>query len=270
MINITIDDKAVKRMLQTMSKTAMRAAELALDWTAHDIKIRERQEMLKVFDRPTQYTMRSIHITPTQNHNMQASVWFETPDRMKQHYLWPQVEGGQRKMKGFERAFGQKFIPGKAATMTPHGNVLTGQIWQILSVLGKADRTGGIGWTANITKKSARRNKKQRDYVYLPLGSRRGGLPPGIYRRVAAAGKDVDAKVSRRFGLRGAKTYQYGRTKGKFQSFTRARGLEPILLVGRQSAAVKPLFKFYEVAEAVFQKNFRKHFDRKFNELASK
>lgn len=168
--------------MKAIPRQANRAAEVALDNTAKDIKKAEVAEMKRVFDSPTRWTLNSLKMTPTINHNMQAVVWFKDPDRMGQHYLVPQVEGGPRKFKGFEQAFGNRmFVPGQAARMTKAGNVSPGQIRQILSVLGRAERTAG--YSANVTKRSSSRNKKQRDYVYI--SKRHGKLYPGIYQRFA-------------------------------------------------------------------------------------
>jgi hypothetical protein len=259
---IRVEADATIDMLAKILPRARRAAERALDQTARDIKAGVRQAMPQVFDRPTPYTLNSLQVTPTRNHNMQASVWFKTPDRMGDHYLTSQVYGGLPAYKGFERAFGdQEFVPGQGARIDRYGNVTAGQIRQILSVLGKAERAAGS--QQNITARSARRNKKQRDYVYLPKGS--GKLPPGVYERVARAGQEIDAKTSRRLGITGARAYQYGRSRGKWQSVTRARGLRPILIHGRR-AAVKPRLPFFELATAIYDQRFAPLFYQYFNQ----
>ena len=268
MINITIDDKAIKRMLQTMPKTAIRAAEHALDQTAYAIHKEITATLPKVFNSPTPYTKRSLRYTKTRNHNMTASVWFREPGTAE-HYLVPQVEGTERHLKSSEKAlYKQKFVPSRSLQLDRYGNVSWGVWKQILSVLGRAEMTAG--YQANVTKKSARRNTKQRDYIFLPRGSKSGKLPPGIYRRVAVAGKTVDAKVSRRFGLLGAKTYQYGRSKGKFQSITRARGLQPVLIKGRQHAKTTPRLPFYTIAGKVYDDKFESLFYAKLNQLVAR
>lgn len=260
MITVTIDDREVKKLLAALPATASRAAEKAIDQTAKAIKKAIRKELRRVFDRPTPYTLNSLKVTLTKNHNMIASVWFKEPDRMGQHYLVPQVDGGERELKGFERSIGQQqFIPGKAVKLNAYGNISTGQIRQIMSVLGLADRPG---YQANVTTKSAKRNTKQRDYVYLP--NRWGKLPPGIYRRTtkgvaSTAGQRRKAKVG--FG-----TYETGKRK----AVVRARGLEPIMLVGRTGASVKPLLDFYGISQRTYDANFKKLFLYHFNTLVRK
>jgi hypothetical protein len=257
MLQLKIVDKGVLKLLDTVPKVARRAAEMALDATAMDIKAAEVEEMSNVFDSPVPYTLNSLKVTPTRNHNLKASVWFKDPDRMGQHYLVPQVEGSKRKLKGFERALGKDaYIPGKGAKINKHGNVSPGQIRQFLSVLGKAE--GSAGYSANITARSKKRNRKTRDYVLLPKGS--GKLPPGIYQRVA---------TGRGFGHKTKKTLPFGewqRSKKSKPIAVRARGLRPIMVKGR-GAPYTPLLKFYDIAAGVFNRRFAPLFYSKLNEL---
>ena len=269
MINIHIDAEHIRELLKTVPKEAGRAAEIALDKTAQDIRDAVKDEMQSVFDNPTRYTLNSLKITPTYKHNMEASVWFKEPDRMGQHYLVPQVEGGVRKLKGFERALDNTmFIPGQGVRTNKFGNVSFGQIRQILSVMGSAEHHAG--YQANMTARSAKSNAKERDYVWLRKGSAKGKLRPGIYQRVARKGRGFGYKTKRNMGLLGNRTYQKGRTRGKFSSIIRARGLKPILLQGRQEQRTTPLLDFYGVANDVFLKKYRKHFDIEFAKRLSR
>jgi len=268
MINITIDDAAVKRLLRDMPKTAQRAAEHALDQTAYHIYQEITKELPRIFHRPTPYTLRSLKYTKTRNHNMQASVWFRDPDRMEDHYLAPTVEGTERKLKGFERGmYKRKFIPSKYLKLNQYGNVSAGLYRQILSVLGRAELTPG--YQANRTAGSVRRNIKQRDFVFLPRGSARRKLPPGIYQRVADKGKGLNSATFRRkqanFG-----TYQKGKTRGKISQIIRARGLRPVLLIGKQHEKTRPVFKFYDIADRVYAARFSPLFFARFNSLVRK
>lgn len=258
MLNLTIKDHGVKRLLDLAPKAAHRAAEIALDKVAKEIKEREVEEMRSVFDRPTPYTLNSLKVTPTRNHQLKATVWFKEPDRMSEHYLVPQVEGGKRKLKGFERALGkEEYVPGKGAKINQYGNVSPGQLRQVLSVLGKAERYAG--YSANITARSKKRNRRSRDYVVLPKGS--GKLPPGIYQRVAT-GKGFGHKTKRTlpFG-----EWQQSRRHGKAIA-VKARGLRPIMVKGK-GAPVAPRLKFYDRAAEVFNNRFSPTFYTAFNQL---
>lgn len=257
MIKITIDDAAIRRLMTTMPKQASRAAERALDRTAFEIRDNVRAEIRRVFDNPVPYTINSLQVTKTYRHNMKASVWFKDPERMGDHYLVPQVRGTVRKTKGFERAFDDtKMVPGRGARRDRYGNVSVGQIRQVLSVLGRGERV--LGFQSNITARSAKRNTKPRDYVYLPRGS--GKLPPGVYERVVTTGRAATAKAKRTSGL-GFGTYQKGKQKG---AYIRARGLQGILIKGRQHARTKPRLDFYGVAERTYLKTFRLFFAQEF------
>lgn len=259
MIKVTVDDQAIRRLMQEMPKTAGRAAERAIDRTATEIRDAVKREIPRVFDNPVPYTRNSLRLTRTRNHNMQASVWFKDPDRMEDHYLVPQVEGTTRKTKGFERALDKiKMVPGRGARMTAAGNVSVGQIRQVLSVLKRSQRT--LGYQSNITKRSATRNRNQRDYVYLPRGS--GKLPPGVYERVAQQSRLIDASTKRKFKMSGAKAYQFGKSKGKWQRITRARGLQGILIRGRQQHRYRAQLDFYGIAERIHNRTFRSAFEQ--------
>lgn len=268
MITVKIDDKQVRRLIASLDKHAIRAAEQALDKTAVAIAKEIQATMKRVFDNPVPYTINSLKVTKTKNHNMIASVWFKDPERMSQHYLVPQVEGGQRKEKGFERAISHtKFIPSDYLTLDRYGNIKPQLIRQILSVLGKAETAGG--YQANRTKKSAVRNQKDRDFVWLPRGAGGGKLPPGVYRRVVR-GNQISAKQKRflnrqiKAGRMAAGTYQ--QTQGG-ASIAMAKGLMPVLIVGRQRAPIKPRLPFYEIAAQVYLRDFRRTFDAIFSSL---
>lgn len=244
MIKVSVNNQRVRKMLAAYPRSAKRALEVSLDRTAYEIRDAVKTEMKRVFDKPTPYTLNSLKVTRTRNHNMKAYVWFKEPERMSQHYLVPQVKGGARQYKGFEQALGdQMFVPGQGAKLNQYGNVTAQRIRQILSVLKLAER--GQGYQANITARSAKRNTKQRDFVYLMNGS--GKLPPGIYERVATTKKVSLRGKNRKFG-----EWQ----KGKNRKAVRARGLKPIMLHGRNRAPVKARLDFYGVANKEYRLAF--------------
>lgn len=253
MLTVQIDSKGVEAALAAIPGKAHRACATALTQTGKEIKLAVVGQMKQVFDRPTKYTLNSLQLDPATKDRLQAAVWFKTPDRMGQHYLEPQVVGGARKLKGFERAIsGMELVPGAGVRLDKHGNMPIGQVRQILSVMGKAESSAG--YAANLTARSARRNRKDRDYVYIP--KKHGKLWPGVYQRVQTArGFGAKTKRSLAFG-----TYQRGRTRGKISSAIRARGLKPIMIVGRTGKQVKPRLDFYGVASRTFDKVFEQRF----------
>jgi len=266
MISINIKGSSeVSAMLAAVPKQANRAAEMAIDFTAKFIKADVQREMLKVFNSPTPYTMNSLMVTPTRNHNMTASVWFKEPQRMGQHYLVPQVAGGRRQLKGFERALdAAQYVPGRGAKLDTYGNIRGGDIVQILSVLGRLNRYAGDN--TNISAASKVKNKKERDYLIIT--KRRGKVYPGVYQRVQT-GVGFGAKTKRTF-LDQSKAYQKGRTRGRFSAVIMARGIKPILLRGRTGKPIKPLLDFYGIADATYKRVFAERFWSNWHRMASR
>lgn len=238
MLTIKVDAE-VEQFLRAFPRETARAVEIALDKTAFDIRGEVQDEMRRVFKNPVPYTLNSLRVTKTRNHNMQASIWFKEPDRMEEHYLVPQVLGDERKTKGFERALDeQKFIPSKGIRLNKYGNITYGNIRKILS---------GV---------------KHREYVWLPDGSARKKLPPGIYERKAYRGTGL-SKTEKK-SLRAGGTYQRGARRGRMYSVIRGRRLKPILIHGRQHGMYRPRLDFYGIARRVFEREFHRHFDAEF------
>ncbi len=229
--------KEVDRMLAAYDKRARRALEKTLDQLAVKISGDERAEMKRVFSNPVAYTLNSLKVTKTKGHNMVAKVGLKDPPRMQQHYLVPEVLGGQRKEKGFELAVdpGAQFDLSKYARRTGSGDISVSQAKEIVRGVKGAGR----------------------EYFYLK--HRHGRLLPGVYQRVKTGkgfGKGVD-KASRR-------VVQRGQRRGRFTSAILARGIKPILIRRASKQVYRDLFKFYEVAAracgdaavlALFQRN---------------
>lgn len=261
MISIKVDGvDAVRTMLASTPKQASRAVETALDFTAKHIQSDIQKEMLSVFESPVDYTLKSVKTTLTKGHNMTASVWIATPSRMEQSYLVPQVDGGARKLKGFERGLDdEEFVPGSGAKLNASGNIPVATIKKAL--------VGAQG-------------KRSAEYVHIK--EKHGNLWPGVYQRVQT-GVGFGAKTKAKFADR-SKAYQQGNRKqavrdprtGRFRkwfgqdsafwegsqikSVIRARGLKPILIVGRTGHAVKPLLDFYGIANKTFNREFEPRF----------
>lgn len=251
-IQVKLDEKALTRVKQASEKAISRATERAIDGTARSIKEAVKAEMPRVFKNPTRFTLNSLQVTLTQHHNLRASVWFKEPERMGQHYLVPEVEGGDRRLKGFELALGGRtFAPGSSLKLNQYGNMSVGQIRQILSVLKLAEHSSG--YSSNLTERSAKRNRKPRDYVYLRMPH--GSLPAGVYQRVqTGVGFEAKTKKTLPFG-----EWQKGRTRGKFSSAIRARGLRLVLIEIRRPAYRKRL-PFYELGRLVVRLEFNARF----------
>ena len=195
MIEINITGHAdTQKQLKAFSKNYRFAVARALTWTGQDVKKLEVEEMKRAFDRPTAYTLNSLFLAPAKKANLQARVWVKderaagkagTPAN---RYLLPQVTGGDRGQKRFERVLqyggylpsGWITAPGPGANRDANGNVSRKQIMQVLSQL-RTDASAGYG--RNMAKGSkgqaAQRAAGGRFFVI-----KHGGMAhPGVYQR---------------------------------------------------------------------------------------
>jgi hypothetical protein len=187
-LRATLAQFSDRRFAATIATALTRAAVLSRD----DM----RQQLGRVFDRPTPYTINSLFIQPAKADRLVSTVKFKddlagsgTPAT---NYLMPQVVGGQRRTKRFEQAMvaaghmpqGYYAVPGPGATLDAYGNVSRGQIVQILSQLRI---TMTSGFTRNMPfdprkQVTAQRRAGGRFFVIKPTG-KAGGPPPGVYQR---------------------------------------------------------------------------------------
>ena len=270
-LKLTVDDKMMRKIVNQFPNQVRRAGEISLDRTAFEVRDAIKKLMGQVFDNPTRYTLNSLRVQRTKSHNMMAAVFFKEPDRMGKHYLVPQVDGGARRLKGFERALGDMpFMPSKHhPRLNRHGNLPYGWIVNVLSVLGRAEHVAGF--SSNITAGSKKRNRKPRDYVHIlegrgqGVGRSRGGgssgraLPPGVYKRTqTGVGFGHKTKKTLPFG-----EYQKGRRRGRFASVIKARGLRPVLIRGKsRTVNYHPRLPFYSASREVIRHALPRHFLR--------
>jgi hypothetical protein len=184
----------VARQLSHLQKSQIPfATSLALTKIAPAVKAELQAEMGRVFDRPTRYTMGSVFSLVRKT---VAEIWLKdrgsgTPAGK---YLLPQIIGGRRRQKRFERALeasgnlprGWVVVPGAGTKLDAHGNISGAQIVQILSALRAFSN---VGFSANRTARSrARRKSKLRDlFVSGPINAapaaNGGRLPFGVWER---------------------------------------------------------------------------------------
>ena len=225
------------RELKVMRANIPLAMAKAINLTANAVHAAEKQEISRVFDRPTPFTLNSLKVIGATPARLTARVWFKDK-RGHPHYLVPQVYGGERQQKFFETVFtmiGLKagemtkediyIVPGSAARLDAYGNMSRGQIRQILSALGKAERTRG--YSANRTAASARRKgrKLTQYFVGRPGG---GKLPFGVWQR---------------FG------------------FAMGSAIKPVLIFIKKPK-YKKRFDFYVIANRVASREYPLHLDR--------
>jgi hypothetical protein len=207
--------------LDDLQKHVPFATALALTRTAQEVRKAEIEEMKRVFDRPTPFTLRSLYLKPATKADLTAVVWLKDDlnapsgrTGRTQHYLFSQIYGGARRLKGFERLLMRKgllptgwmAVPGAGAKLDAYGNISGGQMVQILSAL-KA--LGEQGYAANRTAASAkrRRGKLRELFVGRPGGGR---LPMGVWERFGFAhGSAVKPILIFVRGPRYAKRYDF-------------------------------------------------------------
>lgn len=129
-------------------------------------------EMRRVYDRPTRYTLNSLYIVPATKKKLEAQV--AVKNRVKgggnlpEHFLVPTVESGGRRLKRFERALqhvgalpdGWQAMPGRGARKNRYGNISARYLKAVIDEL----KTG-----------------KSRRYFAVQPGHR--SMPAGVYER---------------------------------------------------------------------------------------
>jgi len=207
------------------------AQALALTRTAQSVKAAERAAMQTAFDRPTPFTLNSLRLQSATRPRPEARVWFKDPPRLteRDHYLLPQVHGGQRRQKRFEGTLqragllskGKALVPASAAPLDAYGNVTRSIYARILADL----RASPVG--AN--------KRRGGRYFYGRPGN--GRLPRGIWKRFPA-----DA-----FGNR----------------FSAA--IEPVFIETRMPT-YRTRFAFFTIAEQTVEREYQSAFSRAVNE----
>lgn len=178
------------RFEQSLTDLARRklpfAISAALNDTAKDVNDALRDEMERVFDRPTRFTLNAFYVWRSSPRTLMAAVQLKS-QQSGRHFLYVQAFGGARPKTGLERLLGSRLrYAGIINTVTPasgmrldrYGNMSRGRLNQILSaVQSQGDAR------ANTTAASRARNKGRSGYFAPAPGSR---LSPGIWERMAS------------------------------------------------------------------------------------
>lgn len=217
----------------------------ALTWTALEVRKSLREEMQRVFDRPTPFTLNAFFVKPATMADLTAVVWLKNRTvedwmNVKPHYLEPQVFGGARPLKPFEARLqragilpaGMFAVPGEGARLDQYGNMSRGQIVQILSQLRTFTESGFDAHPTGSARSRRNVAKAGQFFVGRPGG---GKLPLGVWQR---AGRG-------------------------------ARQLKPVLIFVRAPRYSERL-KFYELAERTAQREFPIQFERAAREAAAR
>jgi hypothetical protein len=182
-MKIRMKVSGVEKARKMISPDLMRKVLIkTVNQTGQDCKAELKEEMNRVFDRPTLYTLNSVYtklIPDEMSVRIGLKEWAGkgTPAAT---YLKPEVYGGAREMKRSEDLLGHYYVPGAGVKLNKYGNIPGSLITQIISAVG---RFREMGYLMNITRRSRKRNKKPRQFFKVEQGNR--GLRPGVWERRA-------------------------------------------------------------------------------------
>lgn len=181
------------------------ATAYALTQTAKAAQGEVQREIARVFDRPTRFTIGSVYVKPATKRNLVAQVKIQDTVRDSStrpvQWLYAEVEGGNRKLKGLEVLLQAKgampkgwfAVPTSNAPLDAYGNVPAGRINQILSQL-QARNAYNVDRNESAAQKLKRNSTRYRGrrvlsryFAVVPgQGGKTGHLPPGVWERVNA------------------------------------------------------------------------------------
>lgn len=175
------------------------ATRVALTRTAQLASAKLKHEIRDIFRSPTPYTLSSLFVRPATKSNLSAEVKlkdFAAKATPAATYLAPQIKGGTRPMKRFERAMqsvgalppGYRIVPGKGAKLDSYGNMNRGQIVQILAYFRSFPEAGyKANMTAQGRAKMAMGTKKKPGFRYF-VGRPGDRMPLGVYQSMRGGG----------------------------------------------------------------------------------
>lgn len=175
-INIRTDTKEILKEFERInSKAVPKATADALSRMAYKVRTEHKKEMEQIFDKPTRFTLNSIFVRPAKPamKDIYSEVDFighaykGTPAG---RYLLPHIDGGPRKLKGFEKLLnangilpdGYYVTPGSGAKLNAAGNMSPGTIQKVLSFF-KSQRDNDQN-----TKRGTGRRQQKSKFVILP------------------------------------------------------------------------------------------------------
>lgn len=144
---------AIRSVRDVPGRVIPYAASTALTKTAQAAQRAIVAEMPRVFDRPTSYTLNALRVVPSTVQTLEARVAVNdiAGGLPQEAYLLPEVAGGRRNEKRFERSLrysgflraGERAVPGSAAPLDAAGNLSAATLRGImrrLQALGQQPR----------------------------------------------------------------------------------------------------------------------------------
>lgn len=251
--NINVDLSGPKKFIEILRTQAPAELAKALTFTAERVQARLREEIAKTFDSPTEYTLNSLRKKTAIASNLTAYVWVKdeagkggTPAI---RFLGPEIYGGLRGQKGFERGLqgagilpaGWIAVPSKAVQLDANGNVPRSLYRQVLSQL-RVQRVGGhesrTGGAADDKKKRAKTIARQGGEFFAGRPGGKGSKHPlGIWFRQGISFDDHKQSI-----------------------------VSPIFIF-LEKAKYNKRFRFFEVAQEAVDKHFPIEFDRRWRKF---
>jgi len=185
-ISVRFDTERLKQDLKREQQRVASASRRAVYELAHRGVADVKEEMRRVFDRPTPWVLNGVYVAPLREQNSATVAWKPGGGSKAipaEKILRAQIEGGARRLKRFERLIGlpanRIAVPGKWADLDQYGNIRAGQITKILSSLRLF---GEQGYRANRSNRPSRGARRREEYFIIRPGSEHAQLWPGIYR----------------------------------------------------------------------------------------
>ena len=196
LFKIAVDNKELIRRFSALeSNFGNKVLIKAMNDTAFDIRDAFKAEFRRIFDKPRPLTINSILFKPAKAGRLVAEIFVRddvSDGTPPSKYLFPQVVGGNRAQKSFEkrlqalpRVRNSLFAPGRDMPQDAYGNLPAKLYPQILSQLGAQ-----FDPTSNDTEQTKRRRlkrtrKKGGGGNFFILPNKRGKLKANvIYERV--------------------------------------------------------------------------------------
>lgn len=236
-MRVEVDARQLVRRLEALEKRHLPfALSQALNRTAEEAQ-RAATSGLRVFDNPVPLTTRSVFVKRVTKQQVVANGGAEVFLRNEaskgtppSKYLEPEVRGGPRRVKRFERALrfagvmgpNEWAMPGPGAKLDRFGNVSSGTITSVLSQMRASPDP-----LQNVTVKSkARLRRKGKQLYFTPRPG--SALKAGIYARTGprpVSGGDP-------------------------------RGAIPVLAFVHAAPAYRPRYNFFLIVNKVHQRRF--------------
>jgi hypothetical protein len=191
MINVNLDAARLRAGLDAQSRQYRNFARRTIYAAAYQAVDDLKADMRRVFDRPTEWVVNGVYVAPVRSQDSATVAWKPGGGNKAvpaEKILRAQIEGGQRRLKKFERLLrlpnNRIAVPAKWAELDAHGNIPGSLIVKIISDLRLF---GESGYIANRRNRSRGTRRSERYFMIAP-GSEHPTLSPGIYRTASEMG----------------------------------------------------------------------------------